>query len=77
MPAVRQEITVAYLTTIIRHTAVEVLLTTADGVPRPCVVNLDSINTIPKASLRRYICTLSTARMAEVKTAVSEAIDLR
>jgi mRNA interferase MazF len=66
MAAARQEITVAYLTTIIRHTAVEVLLTTADGVPRPCVVNLDSINTIPKAVLRRYICTLSTARMAEV-----------
>src|SRR5436190_20232646 len=77
MLAARPEITVAYLTTAFRHTAVEVPLDRADGVPRPRVVNLDSINTIPKASLRRYLCTLSSARMAEVKTAVTEAIDLK
>jgi mRNA interferase MazF len=67
MPAARREITVAYLTTTFRHTVVEVPLDTSDGVPRPCVVNLDSINTIPKASLRRHLCSLSAGRMAEVK----------
>src|SRR5437867_3528609 len=76
MPAARREITVAYLTAAYRHTAVEVPLDTNDGVPRPCVVNLDSINTIPKASLRRHICTLSAARIAAVKTAIIEAIFL-
>jgi mRNA interferase MazF len=77
MPAARREITVAYLTTTFRHSAVEVPLDVSDGVTRPCVVNLDSINTIPKASLRHHVCTLSSARMAEVKTAVIEAIDLK
>ena len=77
MPASRGEITVAYLTSIIRHVPVEVLLTPADGVPINCVVNLDSVNTVPKSSLRRLICTLSAARMAEVKAAILEALDLK
>ena len=52
MPIGRGEITVAYLTTTIRHRSVEVPLTPQDGVAMNCVVNLDSINTIPKSSLR-------------------------
>src|SRR5262249_14247259 len=76
MPAARPEISVAYLTTVVRHATVEVFLDTSDGVPRPCVVNLDSINTIPKASLRRRVCLLSTTRMDEVKAAILEALDL-
>jgi mRNA-degrading endonuclease toxin of MazEF toxin-antitoxin module len=76
MPTARGEITVAYLTTTIRNSAVEVLVTQADGVPQVSVVNLDSINTIPKSSLRSLICTLSSAKMDEVKTAIIEAIDL-
>lgn len=77
MPAARGEITVAYLTSVIRNRNVEVPLTPADGVPRDCVVNLDSINTIPKAALRGFVCTLSAAKMAEVKTALEEALDLK
>jgi mRNA interferase MazF len=76
MPAGRQEITVAYLTSIVRQTAVEVPLTTADGVPRACVVNLDSINTIAKSCLTSLICVLSPAKMDEVKAAIVEALDL-
>jgi mRNA interferase MazF len=66
MPAGRGEITVAYLTSTIRNSPVEVLLTPADGVSRTCVVNL-----------RGLICTLSPAKMAEVKTAIIEALDLK
>jgi mRNA interferase MazF len=77
MPAARREITVAYLTTRIRHAAVEVPLDTADGVPQPCVVNLDSINTIPKAALRRLICALPHTRMDDVRAAILEALDLK
>jgi mRNA interferase MazF len=77
MPAGRGEITVAYLTSTIRHRNVEVLLTPADGVPRESVVNLDSINTIPKSDLLYLICMLSTAKMAEVKDAIVEALDLK
>ncbi len=77
MPLSRSEITIAYLTSTIRHLSVEVPLTPTDGVPMNCVVNLDSINTISKSALRRLMCTLSAARMAEVKTAIIEALDLK
>jgi mRNA-degrading endonuclease toxin of MazEF toxin-antitoxin module len=76
MPAGRGEVTVAYLTTTFRHLLVEVPLAPADGVPMPWVVNLDSINTVPKRALRRLICTLSPAKMAKVKAAIVEALDL-
>ncbi len=77
MPAGRGEITVAYCTSNIRNRPVEVLLTPADGMPMTCVVNLDSINTIAKSCLRYRICTLSPARMTEVKAAIFEALDLK
>ncbi len=77
MPAGRGEITVAYLTTTVRHRNVEVPLTPSHGVPTHCVVNLDSINTIAKAHLRRLICMLSAAKMQEVKGAIVEALDLK
>ena len=76
MPRGRGEITVAYCTTNVRNQPVEVRLTAADGMPAACVVNLDSINTIPKSCLRNRICTLSPARMTEVKAAIFEALDL-
>ncbi len=37
----------------------------ADGVPTDCVVNFDNLHTIPRASLRRQVTTLSAARMAQ------------
>jgi mRNA-degrading endonuclease toxin of MazEF toxin-antitoxin module len=77
MPAKRPEITVAYITTNIRNSPIEVLLGAADGFRQPCVVNLDSINTIPKRVLDRRICTLSPARMSQVRDATVEALDLK
>jgi len=77
MPSGRGEITVAYVTSTIRNTDVEVLLTRADGVTTTCVVNLDSINTVPKSALLYRICTLSPAKMDEVKAAILEALDLK
>src|SRR4051812_12195239 len=77
MPQGRGEITVAYLTTQIRSTAIEVLLTPIDdGVHQRCVVNLDSINTIPKSALKSRMCKLSQARMEQVKDAIIAALDL-
>jgi mRNA interferase MazF len=77
MPARRGEITVAYITSTIRHRPVEVRLSPHDGMPMDCVVNLDSINTIPKRCLQHLICTLSPARLDEVKKAILEALDLK
>jgi mRNA interferase MazF len=36
-----------------------------DGVPSDCVVNFDNIHTIRRDSFRRFIATISPARMAE------------
>ncbi len=77
MPPGHGEITVAYLTSKIRNRPVEVLLTRADGVRKTCVVNLDTINTIPKSCLQYLMCTLSPAKMDEVKKAIIEALDLK
>ena len=75
--AVRNAVTVAFLTTTMRNIPVEVPLTPADGVPRDCVVNADMINTVPKATLQSAICTLSQAKLAAVDAAVRFALDLR
>jgi mRNA-degrading endonuclease toxin of MazEF toxin-antitoxin module len=78
MPASRPEITVAYLTTKPRNRRVEVALTAAvDGVKQDSVVNLDSINTIPKDWLIKRICKLSPAKMDDVKKALLVAFDMK
>jgi mRNA interferase MazF len=77
MPARRGEITVAYLTTKRRSPRVEVPLTAAaDGVARDCVVNLDSINTIPKQWLVQRQCMLSAVKMLAVAKAIRFALNL-
>src|SRR3954470_13743030 len=72
----RNAVTVAFLTTTIRNIPVEVKLSPADGVPTDCVVNLDVLNTIPKAALDQRICSLTATKLAEVTTAIQFALDL-
>jgi len=74
--AVRNAVTVAFLTTTIRKIPVEVHLTPVDGVSKECVVNLDLLNTIPKNNLTQRICTLSKSKLAEVAEAINFALDL-
>lgn len=75
---VRNAVTVALLTTTRRNIPVEVTLTSsADGVPKDCVVNLDLINTIPKSALSGQICFLAQGKLAEVDAAIRFALDLR
>jgi mRNA interferase MazF len=77
MPARRPEITVAYLTTHIRFARTEVRLTpAADGVAEDCVVNLDSINTVPKDLLVQRVSKLSAAKMLAVAQAIRFALNL-
>jgi mRNA interferase MazF len=37
----------------------------ADGVPTECVVNFDNLHTIPQASFRRRVSTLTPSRMKQ------------
>ena len=68
--SVRSLVTIAPVTTRIRHIPSEVLLDTADGLPQECVVNLDSITTIPKESLRSRLATLKLQKIVEVEAAI-------
>ena len=58
-------VVVAALTRTRRGLVSELALTPADGVPTTSVVNFDNIHTIPRASFRRRVATLSAARMAD------------
>ena len=72
----RTHVTVAELTTTVHGIPVEVPLDREDGVPRQCVVNLDSIVTIEKASLTERICELNTRKMQEAHCAIKFALAL-
>lgn len=70
-------ITVAPITSVIRDIPSEVLLTPDDdGMPALCVVNLDNLQTIQKHQIGAQITVLSSARMREVKQALSFALAL-
>ena len=74
--AVRELVTVAPLTTRVRGIPTEVPLDKADGMPKPCAVNLDSITTIPKTLLRSRLSALTPVRMAYVDRALRYALGL-
>ena len=69
-----REVTVAPITTRIRGIPTEVPLDRPDGMPRPCVVNLDHIQTVSKSRLGPLICKLSPARLHEAGAAMLFAL---
>lgn len=75
--AIRELITVAPVTTRIRQIPTEVPLGSEEGLPKPCVANLDTITTIPKASLTERMSTLPPVKMSEVERALRFALGLR
>jgi len=74
--AVRTAVTVAVITRTIRHIPVEVPLDVEDGMPENCVVNVDSIMTIPKSLLTGRITVLSHDKIALVNRAILFALDI-
>lgn len=68
------EATIAPITTTIRDIPSEVRLEPDDGVPRPCAVNCDHLQTVSKARLGKLITRLPAERMREVGRAVSFAL---
>lgn len=73
---VRNAVTVAQVTTIIRSIPVEVLLNEKDGLPKKCVVNLDSITTIRKSILSGRICSLKAEKINQIDKAIKFALAL-
>jgi len=73
---VRNAVTVAEVTTTIRNIPVEVTLDKKDGLPKRCVVNLDTILTIQKSFLREYISLLSADKIKQINEAIKFALDI-
>lgn len=65
-------------TTTVRGIPSEVLLEPAeDPVPRPSVVNLDSVESVPVGTLVERLGRLSDSRMRQICDALAVAVDCR
>ncbi|MBI2836182.1 MAG: type II toxin-antitoxin system PemK/MazF family toxin [Chloroflexi bacterium] len=74
--SIRELVTVAPVTTRVRHIPSEVGLGVEDGMPKPCVINLDTITTIAMASLRERLTTLSAEKLKAVEVALHFALGM-
>ncbi len=68
------EVTVAPITSTIRDIPSEVVVGPDDGMPRPCAINLDHVQTVSKDRLGGIVATLPAARMVEVRDALLFAL---
>ena len=73
---VRENVTVAPVTTRIRGIPTEVILGPREGLRRLGVANLDSILTVQKSLLRIRIAKLTPAKVDAVNRAIKFALDL-
>ena len=73
---IRSSITIAEVTTTIRGIPAEVKLDKEDGLAKSCVVNLDTITTIPKNQLKRRIVLLKPEKIAQINLAIRFALAL-
>lgn len=65
---------VAPATTTIRNLPSEVRLDVDDGVPRACVLDMDTPELVSRRQLVEYIATLSAPRFSDVCSAMARAI---
>ena len=69
-------IVVAVVTRTIRNLPTEIRLGRKEGLPRPCVVNLDNLLTVPKRRLARLIGSLGAAKTDELNRALPLALEI-
>lgn len=74
--AVRNAVTVAEVTSTIRGIPVEVNLGPEDGLPKKCVVNLDTIVTIRKELLIERITVLRNENIEQINAAIKFALSI-
>ena len=72
----RDFVTVAPISRRIRGIPAEVPLGPEDGMLRSCAANLDSMTTIPRDALQRYIASLQPDKLEAVETAIHFALGL-
>ena len=73
---IRSFITIAKVTTRIREIPVEVNLDKEDGMPKSCVVNLDTITLVPKNNLKHRIASLRPEKISQINRAIHFALAL-
>lgn len=73
---VRTHVTVTELTRTMRRLPTEVELGPDDGLPKRCVANLDTINTIPKEALTERVAMLRPEKVAALERALKFALAL-
>ena len=71
------EVTVAPITTTIRSTPSEVILSADDGIPHACAVNCDHLQTVQRGKLGAIVTTLPASAMVQVAQAIRFALALR
>ena len=74
--AIRNAVTVAEVTSTMRRIPVEVELGPEDGLPKKCVVNLDTIATIRKDLLIERIAILRDEKVEQINLAIKFALSL-
>jgi mRNA interferase MazF len=75
--SIRELVIVAPITTRIRHIPSEVPLSPEDGLPRRCVINLDTITTIAKTSLKEKLTSLNSEKWKSVEAAIHFVMGLK
>jgi len=75
--AVRNAVTVAEVTSTIRGIPVEVELGPEDGLPKRCVVNLDTIVTIRKDLLIERLAILREEKIEQINSAIKFSLSIR
>ena len=74
MGRVLQSVIAGPVTSTIRGLSTEVVLTEADGVRRPCVVNLDNVQLVPRARLVRRVGRAAPHTLRAICAATAAAI---
>jgi len=71
------EVTVAPVTSTIRHIPTEVVLGRADGMVHDCAINLDHVQTVSRDKIVGLITVLSPAKLESVRGALLFALGFR
>ena len=69
-------IVVALVTRTIRQLPIEVVLGRRQGLPVPCVANLDNILTVPRHRLTRLMGACDASKIEELNQAIKIALDV-
>lgn len=70
-------VVVALITRTVRQLPTEMILGRRQGLPVPCVANLDNILTVPRQRLKRLMGACDAGKIEELNQAIKAALDVR